>query len=95
MAVGLPIVSTAVAEAFHIQAASSGLIASDRDTFSEHILQLSKNPELCVNLGSAGKAYAAKYDWSVLARQYDEQVLPAILKRFDVVRCPPTRTAST
>jgi len=75
MAAGVPIVSTSVTEAFHVRASQSGIIATDRESFVQAILELAAHRDLRQAYSEKGKLYAESYSWENLARQYESQVL--------------------
>lgn len=75
MAVGVPIVSTPVAESFHVSNAGAGLIADGVDGFAQQIHHLYSNPGLREALGAKGKEYAFQFDWDNLARHYESDVI--------------------
>lgn len=75
MACGCPIVSTAVTESYLAVEAGAGLIADDAGTFAQYVLDLAHDDQKRAELGARGRAFAANYDWPILARRYEQEVL--------------------
>jgi glycosyltransferase involved in cell wall biosynthesis len=69
MAAGVPVISTAVgAEGLNITPGKDILLAAAADAWLSHLTALSRQDALWSSLASAGKAYAARYDWDLLGR---------------------------
>ena len=79
MTCGLPIVSTAVSEAFQVRDANAGMICSDQKEFVDSILKLSGSADLRNKLGKRGYQYAKAFSWNEIADKYD-RVLEEIVK---------------
>jgi len=73
-ACGLPIVATdagGIRDA--VQDNETGFIAPDRDVdaVARHILALCADPALRQRMGEAGRQYAAKHDWPLIAEKFE------------------------
>jgi len=75
MAAGLPIVSTPVAESFHVKQSGAGIIVEGLEAFAKAILYLQAYPEMRTNLGNKGKEYGAQFDWDYVGHRYEREVL--------------------
>jgi glycosyltransferase involved in cell wall biosynthesis len=75
MAAGVPVVSTAVAESFHITESRGGIIAESMEAFANQILRLAGDTQLRRSLGQAGQHYARQFDWDELAARYEREVI--------------------
>lgn len=80
MAMGLPIVSTSVSEAFPIQEANAGLFADTAEAFAQHIVDLANSIQQRQKLGRNGLAYAKQFEWDTLARQYETEIFERYLR---------------
>jgi glycosyltransferase involved in cell wall biosynthesis len=69
MALGVPVVSTAVMGTRDIVGPKRGaLVPEDNETdFARHIVRLAKDPALHAQLGAEGRAYAAEWNAGALA----------------------------
>lgn len=88
MAAGVPVVSTPVAEAFHVKASQSGIIAPDKDSFVRAILKLASSRTLRQAYSEKGIMYAKSYSWDSLASNYESQVLRLYLSKSTGVNSP-------
>jgi glycosyltransferase involved in cell wall biosynthesis len=74
MAVGVPIVSTPVAESFHVEVSGAGVIAEGVEAFAGQVLRLARDAGLRRSLGELGRRYASRFDWDELAVRYEREV---------------------
>lgn len=81
MACGLPIVSTAVSESFHVRDSGAGIICSDQDKFVQAIVHLAESEELRLKLGDRGRKYSTAFDWNDISEKYDK-ILVNILQEI-------------
>ncbi len=73
---GIPVVSTSVgAEGLSIKNGKNIFIDNNFENFAEHIVQLLKDKTLSSNIGEAGRAIAANYDWKKITSQLEEEYL--------------------
>ena len=73
MAVGKSVVSTTVgAEGLDVTHGEDILLADDAESFAESVTSLLRDTTRRENLGRAAVALAARYDWSVIARRFEE-----------------------
>lgn len=73
---GIPVVSTSVgAEGLVTENGQNIFIDDNLENFSEHIIQLLKDKALSSNMGEAGQAVAATYDWKKITRALEENYL--------------------
>jgi glycosyltransferase involved in cell wall biosynthesis len=77
MAAGLPVVSTQVGEAFHIERSEAGLLAATYEDFAEAIVSLVENPDLRRTMAERGIAYSRQFDWQRIANRYQLEILNA------------------
>lgn len=75
MAAGCPIVATNVSEAFLVEAAGAGVIATGTEEFAEAVVSLARSPNRRQELGERGRRFSAAYDWRRLADRYEREVL--------------------
>jgi glycosyltransferase involved in cell wall biosynthesis len=78
MACGLPIVSTAVSEAFHVRDSGAGIICPDQDKFIQAVVHLAERDELRQKLGDRGREYATAFDWNEIAYSYDKILIDCV-----------------
>lgn len=73
MAVGKAVVSTTVgAEGLDVTHGEDILLADDAESFSAAVTSLLRDASRRDTLGRAAAALAARYDWSVIARRFEE-----------------------
>jgi sugar transferase (PEP-CTERM/EpsH1 system associated) len=73
MAAGKAVVSTTVgAEGLDVTHGEDILLADDAASFAESVKSLLRDATRRENLGRAAAALAARYDWSVIARRFEE-----------------------
>ncbi len=82
MACGLPIVAVNTSESAPVLEANSGIVASTPEEFAEAIIELANNPALREQLGKNGLEYVKEFDWDVIARRYENEVLLPVLNKI-------------
>lgn len=80
MALGVPVISTAVMGTRDIVGAKRGALVPDDDEadFARNIVKLMNDPALRARLGAEGRAYAAEWNASALARRLADAYQEAI-----------------
>jgi 1,2-diacylglycerol 3-alpha-glucosyltransferase len=80
MALGVPVISTAVMGTRDIVRAKRGALVPDDDEadFARNIVKLMNDPALRARLGAEGRAYAAEWNASALARRLADAYQEAI-----------------
>lgn len=87
MAVGKAVVSTTVgAEGLDVTHGEDILLADDSASFAESVTSLLRDNRRRASLGRAAAALAARYDWSVIARRFEEVLARAAGMTEEVVR---------
>lgn len=91
MAAGKAVVSTTVgAEGLDVTGGEDILLADDAGAFAESLISLLRDGARREALGRAAAALAARYDWSVIARRFEE-----VLAHAAGVAPEPARGAAT
>ena len=79
MAMGKALVSTSIgAEGLDVHTGQDCILADDPASFAESVLALLRDPLLRRKYEQAAAALAARYDWSNIARQFEEVLQRAI-----------------
>ncbi len=80
MAAAVPIVSTTVgAEGLDVRNGSDIILADDPALFGVSVVELLRSPERRRSVAAAASATAARFDWSVIAQDF-EQVLQRAMR---------------
>jgi glycosyltransferase involved in cell wall biosynthesis len=82
MAAAVPIVSTTVgAEGLDVRNGQDIVLADDPESFSASIVELLRAPERRRAIATAGSATAARFDWSVIATEFERVLETAMAAR--------------
>jgi glycosyltransferase involved in cell wall biosynthesis len=78
MAAGKAVVSTSVgAEGLDVHHGEDILIADDAEGFARSVIDLLADTELRATFGEKAASLAARYDWAIIARRFEEILLQA------------------
>ncbi|HEY0003480.1 MAG TPA: glycosyltransferase family 4 protein [Pyrinomonadaceae bacterium] len=86
MATGKAVVSTTIgAEGLDVHHGQDILLADDAEAFADSVIKLLRDGEERARLERAARKLAAQYDWSIIARRFEE-TLARVAKLHDGVR---------
>ena len=82
MAAQVPIVSTTVgAEGLEVRDAEDIVIADDPSSFAQAVIRLLRDPERRAVIAKAAAATASRFDWSVIATDFERVLERAVAAR--------------
>jgi glycosyltransferase involved in cell wall biosynthesis len=68
---GLPVIARKDYEPESVIDGKTGFLAATDDELMAHLAQLLASPHLCRTLGEAARCHASRFNWDVIAREWE------------------------